>query len=78
MAQFTPPASEEAAKNGDSSSELSDLEIEEDIGEIEPAYYHEGGKIPVFRPVSLLDGTLPSKPAYSWSRIAAFTKLGAC
>ena len=49
---LTPPASEEAGKNGDSSSELSELDMEqEDIGEIEPAYYYEGGKVPVFTPV---------------------------
>ena len=50
---LTPPASEEAGKNEDSSSDLSDLEMDqEDIGEIEPAYYYEGGKVPVFTPVS--------------------------
>lgn len=50
---LTPPASEEAGKHDDSSSDLSDLDMEqEDIGDIEPAYYYEGGKIPVFTPVS--------------------------
>lgn len=50
---LTPPASEEAVKNEDSSSDLSDIEMDQDdIGEIEPAYYYEGGKVPVFTPVS--------------------------
>ena len=49
---LTPPASEEADKQDDSGSELSDLELEpEDISEIEPDHYYEGGKIPVFKPV---------------------------
>ena len=53
---LTPPASDEASKNGDSSSELSEpvdaeLEEEEDIGEIEPDHYWDGGRIPVFKPV---------------------------
>ncbi|KAI9751474.1 MAG: hypothetical protein M4579_006046 [Chaenotheca gracillima] len=33
-----------------SSSELSDLEDDEDIGDIEPDHYYEGGKVPVFKP----------------------------
>ena len=50
---LTPPASEEADKQDDSGSELSDLELEpEDNSEIEPDHYYEGGKIPVFKPVS--------------------------
>ena len=50
---LTPPASEEMEKMGDSSSDLSDLDMDQDdIGEIEPAYYYEGGKVPVFTPVS--------------------------
>ena len=50
---LTPPASEEADKQDDSGSELSDLELEpEDVSEIEPDHYYEGGKIPVFKPVS--------------------------
>lgn len=49
---LTPPASEEADKQDDSGSELSDLELEpEDVSEIEPDHYYEGGKIPVFKPV---------------------------
>lgn len=49
---LTPPASEEADKQNDSGSELSDLELEpEDILEIEPDHYYEGGRIPVFKPV---------------------------
>lgn len=54
---LTPPASEEADKQYDSGSELSELELEpenksEDDGEIEPDHYYDGGKIPVFKPVS--------------------------
>ena len=49
---LTPPASEDADKQDDSGSELSDLELEpEEIEEIEPDHYYEGGKIPVFKPV---------------------------
>ena len=49
---LTPPASEEADKQDDSGSELSDLELEpEDILDIEPDHYYEGGRIPVFKPV---------------------------
>lgn len=51
---LTPPASEEADKHEDSGSELSDLEFEpEDDVEILPDHYFDGGKIPVFKPVSL-------------------------
>ena len=58
---LTPPASEEA-KNADSSSDLSDMDIDQDdIGEIEPAYYYEGGKVPVFTPVSHVN------PRWPWS-----------
>lgn len=54
-ATLTPPASEETDKVDESGSELSDLEFDDDdIGEIEPDHYHEGGKIPVFKPVSFL------------------------
>lgn len=54
---LTPPASEEADKQYDSGSELSELELEpedrpEDGGEIEPDHYYDCGKIPVFKPVS--------------------------
>ena len=53
---LTPPASEEADKQYDSGSELSELELEpedkpEDNGEIEPDHYYDEGKIPVFKPV---------------------------
>jgi len=48
----TPPTSEEWNKHDDNTSELSDLEDEDDIGEIEPDHYYEGGKVPVFKPVS--------------------------
>lgn len=62
---LTPPTSEGTAKkDDDSGSELSDLEpedapaksktakVEEEIEEIVPDHYYEGGKIPVFKPVS--------------------------
>ena len=51
---LTPPTSEDADKHGNSDSELSDLELDKDDGgEILPDHYYEGGKIPVFKPVSL-------------------------
>lgn len=50
---LTPPASGESDKHDGSSSELSDLELEdEDNGDIVPDHYYEGGKVPVFKPVS--------------------------
>ena len=50
---LTPPASEEADQRDESGSDLSDLEGDgDDIGEIVPDHYYEGGKIPVFKPVS--------------------------
>jgi hypothetical protein len=49
---LTPPASEEADKQDDSGSELSDLEGDaDDNEEITPDHYYEGGRIPVFKPV---------------------------
>ena len=55
---LTPPASEDADKQDDSGSELSDLEGDgDDNDEIVPDHYYEGGKIPVFKPVSLPLGT---------------------
>jgi hypothetical protein len=55
---LTPPVSEDLDKH-EASSELSELDVEEpkmeedddDIGEVEPAYYYDDGKIPVFEPV---------------------------
>ena len=51
---LTPPTSDEGNKPaGSPASELSDLEPEEDdIGDIDPDHYYEGGRIPVFKPVS--------------------------
>ena len=52
---LTPPASEEADQRDESGSDLSDLEGEgDDIVEIVPDHYYEGGKVPVFKPVSRL------------------------
>lgn len=54
----TPPASDPDTstenRRGSIISELTDLDIDEedDIGEIEPDHYFDGGKIPVFKPVS--------------------------
>jgi len=51
---LTPPTSEEWNKHDDNSSELSEQEDDDDdIGDIEPDHYYEGGRIPVFKPVSL-------------------------
>ena len=61
---LTPPTSEGTKENhDDSGSELSDLEPEEPTsvksepkvdgeGEILPDHYYDGGKVPVFKPVS--------------------------
>lgn len=53
---LTPPPSEKKHLMDDaaaaSSSDLSDLEDDDDSGEIEPDHYYEGGRIPVFKPVS--------------------------
>ena len=49
---LTPPASEEADKHDESSSDLSDLELDtEGSAEILPDHYYDNGKIPVFKPV---------------------------
>ena len=63
---LTPPTSEKTdKKDDDSGSELSDLEPEErepsvapksepiEEEEIFPDHYYEGGKVPVFKPVSI-------------------------
>lgn len=48
---LTPPTSEDLDKREERmSSELSELESEDDDEEIEPDHYFEGGKIPVFKP----------------------------
>ena len=66
---LTPPTSENTDKKDDESgSELSDLEPEEpledhptqpnvkELEEIVPDHYYEDGKVPVFKPVSILQG----------------------
>jgi hypothetical protein len=69
---LTPPASEEEMDKGhQSSSELSDINLDEeddDIGEIEPDHYFDGGKIPVFKPVSPLAQRLAALPAVHGAR----------
>ena len=73
---LTPPTSENTDKKDDESeSELSDLEPEdlaeehtlrpkvEDEEEIVPDHYYEGGKVPVFKPVSILR---PLETSASW------------
>jgi len=42
---LTPPTSDDAGKR----DEVEDAE-DEDIGDVEPAEYYDGGKIPIFRP----------------------------
>lgn len=51
---LTPPASEENNGRARSNSDLSDLSMEDPANQdpIEPDHYYEGGKIPVFKPVS--------------------------
>ena len=50
---LTPPASEDMEKTAAASSDLSDIEMDDDddIGEIEPDHYWEDGRVPVFKPV---------------------------
>lgn len=49
---LTPPTSEDMDKLDDPmSSELSELDSDDDNEDIEPDHYFEGGKIPVFKPV---------------------------
>ncbi|KAL9097742.1 MAG: hypothetical protein Q9165_000068 [Trypethelium subeluteriae] len=49
---LTPPASEDMDKAAEASSDLSDVELEdeEDIGEIKPDHYWDDGRVPVFKP----------------------------
>ena len=49
---LTPPTSEEMNhENKDEESELSDLDLsDDDMEEIEPDHYWDGGNIPVFKP----------------------------
>ncbi|KAF2471368.1 uncharacterized protein BDR25DRAFT_223812 [Lindgomyces ingoldianus] len=47
---LTPPTSEDMDKRERLSSELSELESDDDDEEIEPDHYFEGGKVPVFKP----------------------------
>lgn len=53
---MTPPTSEEMnvdPKKDSDDSELSDLELDDednDMEDVEPDHYWEGGKIPVFKP----------------------------
>jgi hypothetical protein len=61
---LTPPTSDDAGKREElESSDLSDVEMnnapapadeddDADIGDVEPAEYWDGGRIPIFRPVS--------------------------
>ncbi|KAI9845270.1 MAG: hypothetical protein M1838_001817 [Thelocarpon superellum] len=48
---LTPPPSEKKVKPDDaSSSDLSDLDDDPDLADVEPDHYYEGGRIPVFKP----------------------------
>lgn len=58
---LTPPASGESDKHDGSSSELSDLELEDDDGEIVPDHYYEGGRVPVFKPVGHVRSHSPAR-----------------
>jgi hypothetical protein len=49
-AVLTPPPSDQSLKHDDTSSELSDIEMEDDP-EIVPDHYWDNGKVPVFKPV---------------------------
>ena len=80
---LTPPASENTERKDDESgSDLSDLEPEEpleehydqpkveDEADIVPDHYYEGGKVPVFKPVSTL-----SLPEDALSHVAGLQLL---
>ncbi|KAF2002448.1 hypothetical protein P154DRAFT_520925 [Amniculicola lignicola CBS 123094] len=47
---LTPPTSEDMDRKARETSELTDLESDDDGEEIEPDHYFEGGKVPVFKP----------------------------
>lgn len=47
-----PPVSLGLKAEDGSSSDLSDLDEDVIIGDIEPDHYYEGGQVPVFKPVS--------------------------
>jgi hypothetical protein len=50
---LTPPTSEELNDKRNDSPDLTDLDLDsEEEEDIDPSYYYEGGKIPVFEPVS--------------------------
>ena len=54
-APVTPPPTDESSKDhASNASDLSELELddEDDEEEIYPDHYYDGGKIPVFKPVS--------------------------
>lgn len=52
-AALTPPTSEEFNDKRHDSPDLTDLDLDsEEEEDIDPSYYYEGGKIPVFEPVS--------------------------
>ena len=55
---MTPPTSEEGRKPDADHSDLSDLDLDDDDEEIDPAYYYDGGKIPVFEPVRSIPRSL--------------------
>ena len=70
---LTPPTSEDADKHGNSDSELSDLELDKDDGgEIFPDHFYEGGKIPVFKPVS----PIPIRAQFTSSHTLLVRSLG--
>jgi hypothetical protein len=51
---LTPPTSEDMDKKDHAAPEMSDEE--DDDWEIEPDHYWDGGRIPVFKPVSEING----------------------
>jgi hypothetical protein len=59
---LTPPTSEDMDKRDERlSSELSELDSDDDDEEIEPDHYFDGGKIPVFKPVRRPFGELRTR-----------------
>ena len=73
-ATLTPHSIEEKlGLEDDTSSELSELDEDVLIGDIEPDHYYENGKIPVFKPVSTINFLWSSK----YFRLAQFAMKSA-
>lgn len=77
---LTPPTSEDMnTKLEDSSSDLSDLDLDEedDDEEIQPDHYYEGGKVPVFKPVRAHSGPILPSNVFATTVVLSHT-FGVC